>query len=315
MLRSYGRRRREVVDRNRGVALILALLVLSFLTVLGGALLTTSTIDIWISDNYKSATQSLYLAEAGIEDARELLRTSGRTPTDFVNASAGFDRQLATADDQPLIPSRQLVDTSGQPSGRYEVWLSNDSADGDAPLTDTNQVLNLISVGQIGSTRKTVEVTVQKGRFPDTESDPRLKSVAGLENLTAGVARNATDLYTSATLGSIGGPNDYRVIVVEGNLDLGPGTGYGILLLRGELTIVGDITWNGLIMVIGQGVLRWKPGVMGIINGGLFVARTRAPDGSLLSTPMDVTYNITDTAQIKAANQPFPFSPIAIKEK
>jgi hypothetical protein len=39
------------VERNRGVALILALLVLSFLTVLGGAVLTTSTIDIWISDN------------------------------------------------------------------------------------------------------------------------------------------------------------------------------------------------------------------------------------------------------------------------
>jgi hypothetical protein len=75
------------------------------------------------------------------------------------------------------------------------------------------------------------------------------------------------------------------------------------------------VTWNGLIILIGQGALRWKPGVTGIINGGLFAARTRAADGSLLSTPMDVMYNITDTAQIKAANQLFPFSPIAIKEK
>ena len=303
------------MERDRGVALILALLVLSFLTVLGGAVLTTSTIDIWISDNYKTATQSLYLAEAGIEDARELLRMSGRTPTDFLNASAGLDRQIATRDDQPLIASRQLADTSGQPSGRYEVWLTNDNADGVASPTDTNQVLNLKSVGQIGSSRKTVEVTVQKGRFPDTDSDPRLKSVAGLESLASSVTRNATDVYSGATLGSIGGPGDYRVIVVQGNLDLGPGTGYGILLLPGELTIVGDITWNGLIVLIGQGALHWKPGVMGIINGGLFTARTRAADGSLLSTPMDVMYNITDTAQIKAANQLFPFSPIAIKEK
>ena len=303
------------MERDRGVALILALLVLSFLTVLGGAVLTTSTIDIWISDNYKTATQSLYLAEAGIEDARELLRMSGRTPTDFLNASAGLDRQIATRDDQPLIASRQLADTSGQPSGRYEVWLTNDTADGVASLTDTNQVLNLKSVGQIGSTRKTVEVTVQKGRFPDTDSDPRLKSVTGLESLASSVTRNATDVYTGATLGSIGGPGDYRVIVVQGNLDLGPGTGYGILLLPGELTIVGDITWNGLIVLIGQGAVHWKPGVMGIINGGLFTARTRAADGSLLSTPMDVMYNITDVAQIKAANQLFPFSPIAIKEK
>ena len=59
---------------ERGVALIVALLFLSFLTMLGGALLTTSTIDIWISDNYKTSTESLYLAEAGIEEARELIR-------------------------------------------------------------------------------------------------------------------------------------------------------------------------------------------------------------------------------------------------
>src|SRR5215467_10729347 len=73
------------VRNDHGVALILALLVLSFLTVLGGALLTASTIDIWISDNYKTATQSVYLAEAGIEDARELLRVTGRTPSELLN--------------------------------------------------------------------------------------------------------------------------------------------------------------------------------------------------------------------------------------
>src|SRR5262245_66493630 len=108
---------------------------------------------------------------------------SGGTPTDFLNASAGFDRQIATADDQPLIASRQLLDTSSQPSGRYEVWLSNDNADGVASPTDSNQVLNLKSVGQIGRTRKTVEVTVKKGAFRDRDSDTRMKSVAGFESL------------------------------------------------------------------------------------------------------------------------------------
>src|SRR5262250_3834215 len=109
MLRSYRPRSwRNSVERNRGVALILALLVLSFLTVVGGALLTTSTIDIWISDNYKSATQSVYLAEAGIEDARELLRVSGHTTTELMTIAAGIDRQLTTNDDVPLILSRRL---------------------------------------------------------------------------------------------------------------------------------------------------------------------------------------------------------------
>ena len=43
---------------ERGVALILALMVLAFLTVLGGALLTTTTIDIHISDNFNTGIQS-----------------------------------------------------------------------------------------------------------------------------------------------------------------------------------------------------------------------------------------------------------------
>jgi hypothetical protein len=102
---------------------------------------------------------------------------------------------------------------------------------------------------------------------------------------------------------------------VEGDLNLGPGTGYGLLLVRGELNVVGTLNWNGLILVIGQGVVRWSPGITGTINGGLFTARTRATDGSLLVTPTDVTYNITDPAQIRAANQSFPYNTIAIKER
>ena len=45
------------MNGDRGVALILALLVLSFISIVGGALLTTETIDIWITDNHKTAIQ------------------------------------------------------------------------------------------------------------------------------------------------------------------------------------------------------------------------------------------------------------------
>jgi hypothetical protein len=105
------------------------------------------------------------------------------------------------------------------------------------------------------------------------------------------------------------------VIVADGNVDLGPGTGYGVLLVRGELNIVGDTFWNGLILVIGDGVVTLKPGVSRTINGGLFVARTRAPDGSLLAQPANVKFEITDAAQIRAANRVFPYNPVAIKER
>lgn len=275
------------MEPNRGVALILALLVLSFLTILGSALLTTSTIDIWISDNYKTSTQSLYLAEAGIEHAREVLRTSSHTPTELLNMFA----------EQPFLAAQELIDTSGQSAGDYDVWLRNDNADGMAWLSDSNEVLTLVSIGQIRGARKTIEVTVKKARFPETDVDPRLKTVSGLESLVASITKNATDIY------------DY------GSVDIGPTAGHGILLVRGELNVTGDLMWNGLLLVIGQGVMHVNSGVSTTINGGLLIARTRAPDGTPLGAPADVTFSINNAAEVKAATQSFPYNPIAIKER
>src|SRR5207302_3373414 len=105
------RHKGRAMESNRGVALILALLVLSFLTLLGSALVSTATIDIWISDNYKAATQNLYVAEAGIDQAREVLRVSEQATTQLLTTAAGPDGQLVTStdlttllasDDQPL---------------------------------------------------------------------------------------------------------------------------------------------------------------------------------------------------------------------
>src|SRR5262245_64575176 len=115
------------MNQDLSFALILALLVLSFLTLIGSSLLTTSTIDIWISDNYKTATQSLYLSEAGISQARELIHASSFTLNDLLNQSAGPDRQLLTPDDSPLIASTPLIDSYGKTAGNYEVWLRTDT--------------------------------------------------------------------------------------------------------------------------------------------------------------------------------------------
>ena len=296
----------RITETQRGIALILALLVLSFLTILGTALLTTSTIDIWISDNYKNSTQSLYAAEAGIDHARELIRADGHTLTALLTACAGPDHLLLTADDEPLI---------ARGAGNYEVWLRNDNAEGAATATDSNEIVTLVSTGQVGTARKTIEVTIQKGSFPRTDSDPRLQTVTGLESLANSITKNATDVYERGTLINVGSPVNYRVVVVNGNLDLGSGTGYGMLLVRGDLHIIGNVTWNGLIVVLGRGVMETDSGTAAIVNGGLFIARTQAPDGSLLAAPADVMFSITDPAQMRMANQSFPYNPIAIRER
>ena len=336
------------MESDRGIALILALLVLSFLTVIGGALLITAAIDLWISDNYKSATQNLYLAEAGIDQAREILRVSGSTPTQLLTAAAGADGQLSTAvdlgtllatDDQPLLPGKAslrstgqpLLDSSGRTIGHFYVWIRNDSVDGLASTTDSNNVLRLLSFGQIGLTRKVIEVVVQKGRFPglpgtDVQTDPRLTTVTGLESLVASITRNATDVYgppigKSQPVTDYGSAANYRVAVVNGDVTLGPGVGYGILLARGAVTVAGSFTWNGLILIIGKGILIWDTGTTGLVHGGLFMAATLAADGSLLPSLGTITTDLTpakivyDAAAIKAANRTFPYNPISINER
>jgi hypothetical protein len=336
------------MESNRGVALILALLVLSFLTILGSALVATATIDIWIGDNYRTAIQNLYLTEAGIDQAREFLQAPGNTPGQLLTGAAGPDGRLATAmdlatllagDDQPLIPAdpalrwtgQPFADSSGRTIGHYYVWLRNDSVDGVAATTDTNDVLTLLGFGLVGSTRKVIEVTVRKGRFPDlpgtdTHTDPRLGTVAGLESLSSSISHNASDYYQSIGAEAIairnyGGPTNYKIVVVEGDAVIGPGTGYGILLVRGAMKVAGNFTWNGLILIIGRGELNWVSGARGTINGGLLIARTRAADGSTLARPGGVTADLSpatilyDPAAIRAANQAFPFNPIAINER
>jgi hypothetical protein len=332
---------------NRGIALILALLVLSFLTITGCALLTTAAIDIWISDNYKSATQNLYLAEAGIDQAREMLRTSGSTPTQLLTAAAGADSQLTNSvdlstllasDDQPLIPGsaslrptgQPLIDSSGRTIGHYYVWLRNDSVDGVLNTTDSNNVLRLLSFGQIGSTRKVLDVVVQKGKFPnlpgtDIQTDPRLTTVDGLESLVASITNNATDVYSPVSgiesITNYGNGTDYRVAVINGDVNLGPGSGYGILLARGAVNVMGSFTWNGLILIIGTGSLTWHNGATGVIDGGLFIAQTLAPNGSRLASLGTVTPDLRpatisyDAAVINTANRTFPYNPIAINER
>lgn len=314
--RTYCTPKGEPLKDERGVALILALLVLSFLAIVGGALLTTSTIDIWISDNYKTSTENLYLAEAGVDHARQILRNSSQTPSQLLALAAGPDHILSAStdlatllasDDQPLIPSdpllrstgQALIDSSGEIAGYYYVWLRNDNADGLTSTIDSNRALTVVSIASNWGTRKVIEAFVQKGGFPDNINDSRLQSAAGLQSLAASVTRNATDVYSTTSIGNYGSLSHYKVAVVTGNANLGPGTGYGILLCRGDLNITGNFTWNGLVLVIPPGTIHWN-GFTGVINGGIF-------SGGV--------YNVTDPGQIKLANDSFPYSSIAIQER
>ena len=213
------------------MALLTALLVLTFLTVLGAALLSTATIETKISDNYRTNTQLLFLTEAGIEFARETLRTSANDLSTDLATAAGTDATLSTStslttllatDDQPLLPAASalrtagqvLVDTTGQSVGTYHVFLRNDTGDGKPATADTNDVVTLLSTGRIGDANRTVEAVIKKGSFPPIPAALTLNGGIGLFD-----AANSNLFRVDGNDAALSGNNENAIGVISGGDD------------------------------------------------------------------------------------------------
>ena len=59
---------------ERGIALLTSMMILIFLTLAGGALISSTRVDVQVATNYRTGVRSLFLAEAGIEAGRQQLR-------------------------------------------------------------------------------------------------------------------------------------------------------------------------------------------------------------------------------------------------
>lgn len=94
-----------------------------------------------------------------------------------------------------------------------------------------------------------------------------------------------SDISTQAPTMSAANP---MTIVINGNLNLTGwhNTGYGLLLVTGTLHYDPDASWNGLVLVIGQGVFSSSKNGSGGIQGAVVVAKTRDSSGNLLPGTM-----------------------------
>jgi hypothetical protein len=121
-----------------------------------------------------------------------------------------------------------------------------------------------------------------------------LETPGQVDSIAQNIIQNADAVFVpagsnstqTAYLTSLGmSPTNIMTVIAKGDLDISNWShdGYGLLLVTGTFTYDPDTNWNGIVLVIGQGVvngshMQYKP-----INGAMFVAKTRDTSGILLT--------------------------------
>ena len=143
-----------------GSALIMTLFVFALLTGMGITLLLVTETEVKMSKVDQRSKQAFYISEAGLEDAREVLRAENAASTnwssfsDELDAHAGVDDAIdfdldafrvsydpdgnvtgfsGFDDDQPMLVNMSFA------GGAYAVFLTNDPFDSETNLTDSNR--------------------------------------------------------------------------------------------------------------------------------------------------------------------------------
>lgn len=171
---------RESVRNEKGMVLVVALLLIALLVLLGTTAVMTSTTDMKISSNYKASNQVFYIAEAGTEAARETLRQAvagGATISTLLAAARGPNSSL-TDSKNIVIPTSfadfyangafvsddvPYIATTSFGSGAYRVYLTNDPAEGVTNAADSNNTVTFTSFG-LGpqNSMAVVQITLRK---------------------------------------------------------------------------------------------------------------------------------------------------------
>jgi hypothetical protein len=106
------------------------------------------------------------------------------------------------------------------------------------------------------------------------------------QDITSGADAVITGPATPSSFPSGMSLTNPMTIVVNGDLDLNGwhNTGYGLLLVTGTLKYDPDASWQGVVLVIGQGNFVSTRSGSGVISGAVFIAKTRDAAGNPLSS-------------------------------
>jgi Tfp pilus assembly protein PilX len=162
---------RMLVDNERGVALMLALVTLLALTGLVLAFLSVSAFEPQISKNHSDTTRARFVADAGIEYAYDTLASNILNWNNYlVGATCTTGTVLGAAN--TTLPGLSAA------HGTFTVRVRNDCNAGDNKFTgvvveaggnatnDTNNKLVVTSTGTFNGTTKTITAVISKTMVP-----------------------------------------------------------------------------------------------------------------------------------------------------
>src|SRR6267142_1259651 len=132
---------------------------------------------------------------------------------------------------------------------------------------------------------------------PATVTDAiAVSTAADAATVAAGIPSNRTNPYNGPgyTWPAMSASNP-QTVYVDGSFDLGPNTGYGLLVVTGNFHYHGNSGWNGIILVVGDGTTTFdgQGGGNGEFDGAIFVATTRDVNGVQLNNFGTVNYDIS----------------------
>jgi hypothetical protein len=135
---------------------------------------------------------------------------------------------------------------------------------------------------------------VNEGATGGNQLSGTWSSPAAMNNMVAAIADGADKSYTCGLNGVGGGPcngsgpygtdANPQITFVNGDFNFGSTSGAGVLVVTGTLNITGNSSFDGLILVVGQGILVENGGGNGQFNGSVFLAVTNNAAGVPLAT-------------------------------
>lgn len=132
-----------------------------------------------------------------------------------------------------------------------------------------------------------------------------LQTVGGLNALVQTISQNADVVVngnaTQSNMPAAMSASNPMTIVINGDLTFNGwhSTGYGLLLVTGTFTFDPDATWNGIVLVIGNGKIYSHQSGTGQLNGAVFLARTLDSSGNPLppsSPPGTPNFDFTSSS-------------------